>query len=250
MTSALSPTTTQPRLKVDVWSDIACPWCYIGKRRLEAALAQFAHRDRVEVVWHSFELDTSAPVSTPQSAREHLAVKYGTTSEKAQEMQERMTGVAAEEGLDFRFDNLKITNTFQAHQVVHLAAQRGLQGAMKERFFRAYLTEGEQLGDTATLVRLAGEVGLEEDEVRTALEQQTHADAVRADEAKAYAYGISGVPFFVLGEKYGVSGAQSADVLLGALQQVWQEQQPLQLLATPAEDADGCEDGSCALPPR
>ena len=242
--------TTQPRIKVDIWSDIACPWCYIGKRRFEAALAGFPQRDQVDVIWHSFELNPSAALVNPLHARENLAAKYGKTLEDAKKMIDHMTRTAADEGLNFHFDTLKLTNTFQGHQVIHLAAEHGLQDAMKERLLRAYLSEGENLGSVDTLVRLAEDVGLDGGEVRTALERQTHAQAVRSDEAQAQAYGISGVPFFVLNGKYGVSGAQPPEVFLSALEQVWQEQKPLQLIGSTENDAEGCKDGSCALPQR
>lgn len=245
--TSLPTNTNQPRITVDIWSDIACPWCYIGKRRLEAALAEFPQRDRVDVVWHSFELNPSAARDNPLQARENLAAKYGESLEGAQRMIDHMTSMAAGEGLAFHFDTLKLTNTFQAHQLVHLAAEHGLQDVMKERLLKAYLSEGENLGEVDTLVRLAEEVGLAGDEVRTALVQQTYAQAVRSDEAQAQAYGISGVPFFVLNDKYGLSGAQPAEVFSGALNQVWQEQKPLQLIGA-QNGAEGCEDGSCAVP--
>ena len=216
----------RPHIQIDIWSDIACPWCHIGKRRLEAALAQFPHREEVSITWHSFELDPNAAVSANQNSRDHLAQKYGVTPERAQDMQDNMTATAAAEGLDFHFDTLKLTNTFNAHQLVHLAATHGLQDAMKERLFRAYLEEGQHLGNTDTLVKLAEQTGLDAHEAQTALEQQTYAHAVRHDETRAHAYGINSVPFFVLNDKYGVSGAQSAEVFLSALEQVWQEQQP------------------------
>ena len=162
-------------------------------------------------------------------------------------MQDVMTNTAADEGLEFHFDTLKLTNTFQAHQLVHLAAEHGLQDAMKERLFKAYLSEGELLGDVDTLVRLAEEVGLVGAEARAALAGQTYAQAVRSDEAQAQAYGISGVPFFVLNDTYGVSGAQPPEALLNVLEQVWQEQKPLQLIGA-SDETEGCEDGSCAVP--
>jgi len=243
--------TTRPRIKVDIWSDIACPWCYIGKRRLETALASFPQRDRVDVVWHSFELDPSAARVNPMHARENLAAKYGETQAGAQRMLDHMTGVAADEGLAFDFGALRLTNTFQGHQLVHLAAEHGLQDAVKERLLKAYLSEGENLGDVDTLERLAGDVGLDGAVVRAALESQAYARAVRDDEAQAQAYGISGVPFFVLNGAYGVSGAQPAEVLLSALDRVWREQGPLQLIGeTDSETDEGCEDGSCAVPQR
>ncbi|PNY81283.1 DsbA family oxidoreductase [Deinococcus koreensis] len=235
-------------LRVDVWSDIACPWCYIGKRRLEAALQDFAGRDQVEVVWHSFELDPSAPARQDASMAEILARKYGGGAARAQGMMAQVTEVAARDGLDYRFDVLRPTNTFLAHQLIHLAAEHGLQDAMKERLLLAYFTQGELVGDPETLVRLAQEVGLDAAQTRAALDAGTYADAVRQDEAQARTLGISGVPFFVLGGRYGVSGAQEAQVLRGALEQVWAELHPAPLTRLDTPVAEGCEDGSCAVP--
>ncbi len=239
------------KLRVDIWSDIACPWCYIGKRRLETALSDFPQKDQVEVVWHSFELDPSAPVGNPQPMRDALARKYGRTPAQAQEMMDNMTQAAAGDGLEYHFENTRLTNTFLAHQLIHLAAGHGQQDAMKERLLRAYMSEGQDVGEIDTLVALAGDVGLDAAEVRAALEGGQYAGDVRQDEAQAQALGISGVPFFVLGGKYGVSGAQGPELLRSALDQVWNETHPapLTLLGSAAE-ADGCEDGQCAVPAR
>jgi predicted DsbA family dithiol-disulfide isomerase len=238
-------------LRVDIWSDIACPWCYVGKRRLETALQAFARRDAVEVVWHSFELDPQAPTENAQNMRDALARKYGRSAEQAQDMMDAMTQTAAGEGLTYHFEQTRLTNTFLAHQLLHLAAERGVQDAMKERLLRAYMTEGRHVGDLDTLVALAAEVGLDSAEVRAALAGGQYAPDVRRDEAQAHALGITGVPFFVLGGKYGVSGAQVPEVLLGALQQVWAETHPAPLtLIGAAAPVEGCEDGSCAVPER
>ncbi len=251
MTQRLSPVPPQ-RLQVDIWSDIACPWCYIGKRRFEQALAAFPNKGEVEIVWHSFELDPAAPPSKPTgptALRDGLAAKYGRSAAEAQAMLDTMTQTAAELGLTYHFDRARPANTFLAHQLIHLAAEHGLQDAMKERLLRAYFSEGQHLGNLETLVDLAGEVGLSAAAARAALEQQNYADAVRRDEAQAQAYGISGVPFFVLGGKYGVSGAQAPENFLEALKQVWNEGkvQPLTLIGAAEPDED-CQDGSCALP--
>jgi predicted DsbA family dithiol-disulfide isomerase len=214
-----------PNLRVDIWSDIACPWCYVGKRHLEAALAKFEHADEVEIVWRAFELDPSAP-RTRDDARpyaERIAAKYGTSPAKAEEMIARMTRTAADDGLEFRFDIVRPGNTFDAHRVLHLARDRGKQGQLKERIMRAYLTEGQAIGDPAVLVALATEVGLDEIETRAVLDSDRYAAEVRADEDLARELGISGVPFFVMAGHIGVSGAQPADVLLGALQKAWTE---------------------------
>ena len=230
-------------MQIQIWSDIACPWCYVGKRRFEAALAQFEHRDGVEVTWRSFELDPAAPATQDEPQAVLLARKYGVSVEKAEAMNARMTEQAAGEGLEFHFERARVANTFDAHRLVHFARTRGLQDAMKERLFRAYLTEGRSLGDRETLVELAGVVGLDASETRAALDSGNFAQGVRADEARARALGITGVPFFVIDEKYGISGAQPADVILGALRQAWSES-PMVVMGG---DGGRCDDGSCEV---
>jgi predicted DsbA family dithiol-disulfide isomerase len=206
-------------LSIDVWSDIACPWCYVGKRRLEAAIAAFPHREAVKVVWHAFELDPAAPRVRDRSVSyaERLAKKYGRSAAQAETMLQNMTAVAAGDGLEFHFERVQSGNTFDAHRVIHLAGERGLQDETKERFLRAYMTEGEPIGLPEVLVRLAGEAGLDRDEVRRTLASDAYASDVRDDEENARKLGITGVPFFVVAGRYGVSGAQSADVLLDVL---------------------------------
>jgi predicted DsbA family dithiol-disulfide isomerase len=211
------------KLEVEVWSDIACPWCYIGKRRLEAAMARFPFANAVDVVWRAFELDPAAPRVRDRSVSyaERLARKYGMPAAQAQLTLQRMTDVAAGDGLDFHFERIQSGNTFDAHRVLHLARERGVQDAVKERFLRGYMTEGEPIGEPEALVRLAGEAQLEAEEVRAVLAGDAYGIDVRADEEQARTAGISGVPFFVIGRRYAVSGAQSADVLLEALKQGW-----------------------------
>ena len=206
-------------MKVEIWSDIACPWCYVGKRRFERALEQFEHRDDVDVVWRSFELDPSAPRHAGMPQDELLATKYGMPIERAREMNARMTAEAAKEGLDFHTDRVQVGNTFDAHRLVHLAAESGKADAMKERLMRAYFTEGESVADPATLRRLAAEAGLDDARVRDVIGGDQFAADVRADESRARSFGISGVPFFAIDERYGVSGAQTPEVLLEALRQ-------------------------------
>jgi predicted DsbA family dithiol-disulfide isomerase len=211
-----------PQLDVQVWSDVACPWCYVGKRRLEAALARFAHRDGVRLTWRSFELDPTAPrVREPVSYAQRLAKKYGMPATEAENRIRHLTQVAEGDGIEMRFDRIRPGNTFDAHRLLHLAAERGLQDAVKERFLRAYLTDGEPIGDPETLVRLASLAGLDPDEVRAVLASDRYANSVRSDEEQADALGIHGVPFFVLGGQYGLSGAQPAEVILRGLDQAW-----------------------------
>lgn len=232
------------KLRIDIWSDIACPWCYVGKRRLEAALGQFADRDAVEIVWRAFELDPSAPRKIDQSISyaERLGRKYGTSAAQAQAMMDRMTNIARGDGLDFHFERIQPGNTFDAHRVLHLAEEKGQQDALKERYLRGYLCEGEAIGDPETLVRMAAEVGLDAEEVRGTLASETYAREVRADEQEARANGITGVPFFVIGGRYAVSGAQPVELLLRALNQAWNElrAKPVVLEEGATCGPDGC----------
>lgn len=210
-------------MKIEIWSDVVCPWCAIGKRRFDNALAQFANRDEVQVVYRSFELDPDAPAERAEPLDEYLASKYGVSVAQAAGMHASMAQAAAAEGLDFHFDTARGGNTFDAHRLLHLAADSGLQLQMKDRLLRAYFTEGQPVGDRETLVRLAVEVGIDEPTARTTMESGAYGDAVRADEAEARALGINGVPFFVLDRTYGISGAQPADALLQVLEQVFTE---------------------------
>jgi len=209
------------KLRVDIWSDVVCPWCAIGKRRFEAALARFAHKDEVEVVWRAFELDPSAPAVQPGDNATRLARKYGRTREQAVAMMQQVAETAKREGLYFDLVHARSGNTFDAHRVLHLAAERGVQDAVKERFLRGYMTEQQPIGDREVLVRLAAEAGLDPEEVRVTLAGDSFAAEVREEEDVAHRLGIHGVPFFVMGGAIGVSGAQPAEVLLGALEQAW-----------------------------
>lgn len=235
-------------MKVEIWSDVVCPWCAIGKRRFESALARFAHRDEVELRWRSFELDPGAPREREGDLAEHLAQKYGMSTDKAREMEQHMSAMAAGEGWEFHLEHARNGNSFDAHRLIHLAADRGIQDTVKERLLAAYLTDGERIGDPETLVRLAAEAGLDAGEARAVLDSDRYAAEVRADERQAQAFGISGVPFFVIDRKYGVNGAQPAEALLEVLETAWNEAHPLQVL-TPAGDeaGEGCTDGSCAV---
>jgi predicted DsbA family dithiol-disulfide isomerase len=237
------------KLSVEVWSDIACPWCYVGKRRFEAALAQFPHRDSVDLTWRSFELDPAAPPrrDTSQSYADRLAKKYGSTVAQAQERLQHMTDVAAAEGLKFDFERVRSGNTFNAHRLLHLARERGLQPQLKERLLRGYFSEGEAIGDQDSLLRMGAEIGLDVDEARAVLSSDTYAAEVRADEREAHQLGVDGVPFFKLGDRYGVPGAQPATLLAQALKRTWDEiPEPLERIQAEASaegpvcGPDGC----------
>jgi predicted DsbA family dithiol-disulfide isomerase len=201
-------------LTVEIWSDVVCPWCYIGKRRFEAAVDQFD--GEVEVVWRSFELDPGAPAVREHTATEHLAAKYGMSVEQAQASHAKMTDLAAQEGLEYHFERARGGNSFDAHRLIHLAAAHGKQAEAQERVMRGYFTDGLPIGDREALMALGDELGLD---ARAALESDEYAEAVREDEMLAPRIGIQGVPFFVLDRRYGVSGAQPADVLVQALEQ-------------------------------
>jgi len=210
-------------LTVEIWSDVVCPWCYIGKRRFEAAMESFEHADEVTIMWRSFELDQEAPQESEGTAAERLAAKYGMSIDRAETLHGEMTERAAAEGLEFRFDLARGGNTFDAHRLIHLAATYGHQAAAQERLMRAYFTEGERIADKDTLIRLLVEVGVDAEEARDVLETERFASDVREDELLAAQLGIQGVPFFVLDRRLGVSGAQPPEVLVQALQRGWDE---------------------------
>src|SRR5690349_10772794 len=210
-------------MKIEIWSDVVCPWCYIGKRRFENALAAFEHKDKVEVTYRSFQLDPNAPVKFEGSIDEWLAENKGIGVEQSVAMHARLAEMGKIEGLDYRFDKVKYGNTFDAHRLIHFAAHHGKQAEMKDRLQRAYFSEGALISDLDTLVGLAKEVGLDADEARSALVTDAHASEVRADIRRAHDIGVSGVPFFLIDEQYGVSGAQPTDLFAQALSQIWDE---------------------------
>jgi predicted DsbA family dithiol-disulfide isomerase len=205
-------------VKIEIWSDVVCPWCYIGKRRFEKALAAFPHADDVEVVWRSFELNPEQPKGVHQPLEESLAAKYGRSVEDIHAMNEHVTQIAAAEGLAYDFDRYTVVNTFDAHRLTHLANQYGRGAELHERFLRAQLVEGEVLDDPDTLARLAVEIGLPEDEVRRVLQSDAYAAEVHEDTRELRALGGNGVPFFVIDRQYGISGAQPTELFLQALE--------------------------------
>ena len=207
-------------MKIEIWSDVVCPWCYIGKRRLERALEKFEHADEVEITWRSFQLDPSAPEGQAIPLMDYLAGRFGPQSAQ---MTDRVIGIARTEGLEFDYGKALSVNTFHLHRLLHLAVDLGVADAAKERLLRAYFTEGADLSDLDTLVGLMKEAGVDPDRARQVLESDEYADAVRADIAEAHALGASGVPFFVIDRKYGISGAQPTDVFLQALNTAFSE---------------------------
>ncbi len=211
-------------MKVDIWSDVRCPFCYIGKRKFETALAQFEHQEQVEVEWHSFELDPNAETVPGANPAEHLADKYGRPLEWAEEMQANVTQTAAEVGLTFNLDKSVVANSFDAHRLIQLAKTEGLGDEIEEQLFMAHFTDGKNIADHQTLIEIGISIGLEELTVKTMLNGTDFTDEVRYDEQTAQNIGVRGVPFFVLNQKLGVSGAQAPETFLSALQQAWKEQ--------------------------
>ena len=234
-------------MRIEIWSDVVCPWCYIGKRRLEKALATFEHADDVEVVWRSFQLDPSAPTVPTETVAEALGRKYGGGPEAGRQMVDRVEAVAAEEGLLFRHHRSLRVGTVDAHRLLHLALETGgpeLQGRLKEALLAAYFVETENVADHETLLRLATGAGLDETRVREVLGSGEYADEVEADIREAAALGATGVPFYVIDRKYGVSGAQPSDVFTQVLERAWTEAHPVLDLVG---GADACGPDGCAI---
>ncbi|MBS4196940.1 DsbA family oxidoreductase [Lederbergia citri] len=238
-------------MKIEVWSDFVCPFCYIGKRRLEEALSKFPHRDKVEVVFRSFELDPNSPKEQNKNIHEALAAKYGVSVEEAKRMNEGVGEQARSGGLTFNFEKMVPTNTFDAHRLAHYAKTEGKDAALTEVLLKAYFTDSKKLSDKDTLADLAETVGLDREKTMSVLnDDDAFADDVRFDESTAQQIGVRGVPFFVFNQKYAISGAQPSESFLGALEKVWQDENSAPILQDLSEDANGasCEDGSCAVP--
>jgi predicted DsbA family dithiol-disulfide isomerase len=210
-------------IKVDIWSDVQCPWCYIGKRKFEAGAAEFG--GEVEVEYHSFELAPDTPVDFDGTPADYLAQRKGMTLDQVGQMLDRVTGIAASVGLDYDYDSVHQTNTVKAHELLHYAKSKGRQLEMKERLLKAYFVNGEHVGRIEDLADIAAELGFDRADVVRALESNEFLAAVKADVAQAAAYGIQGVPFFVIDGKYGISGAQDASTFAAALRQVQDEKE-------------------------
>jgi predicted DsbA family dithiol-disulfide isomerase len=239
-------------MRIDVWSDVVCPWCYIGKRRLESAIAGFEHGDQVEVVWHSFQLDPSAPrEATGTTVAEVLSTKYGMSVEQARSTQQRIIGLAADEGMTWDHENSPYVNTVDAHRLIHLAEEIGgtsRAAALKERLLDAYFGQARNVADQVVLTELALAEGLPADRVAEVLASTEFADAVEADQRQAAAYGATGVPFFVVDNKYGISGAQPTELFAQALDQAWRESHPvLTPLLADGEQGEACGPDGCAI---
>jgi predicted DsbA family dithiol-disulfide isomerase len=240
-------------VKIEIWSDVVCPWCFVGKRRLETALSTFEHADEVEVVYRSFELDPTAPHSHKSPGGRELSTgviarKYGRSEDEMRDMQQQLIDVAAQDGLAMRLFDTVHTNTIDAHRLLHLALDTGgpaLQRELKEALLSAYFEGAADVGDHDVLTGVATKVGLDDTRVREVLASDEYADAVAADIAQARAYGATGVPFFVVDQKYGVSGAQPAEVFSQVLDQAWTASHPVLQMA--GGDAEACGPDGCAI---
>ena len=231
-------------MQIEVFSDVVCPWCYIGKRRLEQALSSFEHADAVTVTYRSFQLDPSSPATSDLSLEQMLAQKYGRSLEQARQMNDRVAGIAETVGLDFQLQNAHPANTFRAHRLLHFAATMGVGNELTERLMRGYFTEGVRIGDRDELLALAVEVGLNKADAAAVLDGDAFEAEVNADIALARAFGATGVPFFVFDRKYAVSGAQETALFTEVLDKAWSDAQPLTVVG----DGAVCEDDSCATP--
>jgi predicted DsbA family dithiol-disulfide isomerase len=226
-------------MQVDIWSDVVCPWCYIGKRRFENAVARFGQP--VDVVWRSFELNPDAPPVREGSYVDRIARKYGITLEQATNQYQRITDLARAEGLDYHLERARAGRSFDAHRVLHLARERGIQDAVKERLLAGYLQEGVAIGVGDELAPLAVSAGLNADEVNAVLASDTYSDAVRADQARAVEVGITGVPFFLIDGRFAIPGAQDPDTILAVLERAYQRRTP----QLGNESSAFCADDNC-----
>jgi predicted DsbA family dithiol-disulfide isomerase len=234
-------------MNVEIWSDVMCPFCYIGKRKFEKALEQFPHKNNIDIIWKSFQLDPTTVTDPSLNTIENLAQKKGWSKEQANETISHVTGIAKKVGLDFHFEKAVVANSFDAHRLSHLAKKYGKQNDLEEKLFLAYFTEGKNTADHSTLLQIGKEVGMDEQEITAILNSDTYANDVEQDIIEAQQVGVRGVPFFVLDRKYAVSGAQESDTFLGALTKAYEEhakENHLQTIGSNTSDAcgpDGCE---------
>ncbi len=231
-------------MRIEIWSDVVCPWCYIGKRRLEEALESFAHRDEVEIVWRSFQLDPTAPKVAVESIASALGRKYGGGDAAGRQMVEQLQQVAVEVGLDFsQYPDAKRVNTVDAHRLLHAAGD--LRGELKEALLRAYFVEVRDVADHDVLTEVAVGAGLAEDDVRRVLASDEHLAEVDADAEAAQDLGAGGVPFFVIDRRFGIAGAQPVEVFTQTLERAWAERAPLSMMAGAGDDGAVCGPEGC-----
>jgi predicted DsbA family dithiol-disulfide isomerase len=234
-------------MQVEIWSDIVCPFCYIGKRRFEAALEQFPQKAHVQIVYKSFQLDANAPKDFEYGVHDMLAAKYGMSREEAIRMNEQVGAQAEALGLQYRFDTMILTNTLDAHRLIHFAAQYGKSPEVTELLFKAYFTDSKHVGDAATLASIGAGAGLDPEAITTMLASEQYVEEVQADQREGARLGVRGVPFYVVNRKYAISGAQSPEVFLQALEKAWDEEHPLIVLNPTSDQVENsCMDGFCA----
>lgn len=210
-------------MKINIWSDIRCPFCYIGKRKFEAALEKFPHKDKIEIIWRSFQLDPRLKTQTDISPYDYFARLKGQTRAEAEEMHQHVTQIAKQVGLDFNFDNAVVANSFNAHRLIQFARTKGLGDEAEEQLFKAYFTDSKNIDDKAVLLEIGISIGLEKSAVKEVLSSDAYAKEVKEDELRAQAIGVRGVPFFVFDDKRAVSGAQAPEVFLETLKESWAE---------------------------
>ncbi|MDQ0851713.1 putative DsbA family dithiol-disulfide isomerase [Arthrobacter sp. B3I9] len=234
-------------MKIEIWSDVACPWCYIGKRRFETALAAFPHRESVEVTWRSYQLDPTVPDHYDGTELDYLSTRKGMAPDQVSQMFEHVAAQAKGEGLNYRFDDVVVANSFTAHRLIHLAAAHGKQDAAKERLLNDHFEHGKDIGNEEYLTSVGLDLGIDAGDVAELFSTAKYADDVRQDFAEARALGITGVPFFVIDRKFGLSGAQPADTFTAALEQAWQESNPLVLVNSAGDGAgEACGPAGCS----
>lgn len=232
-------------MRVDIWSDVRCPFCYIGKHKFEKALKQFPNKEQIEVNWHSFELDPNLQTDPDIHAWDHLAESKGISRSEAEQMTQYAVRAAQEVGLELHFHNAVVANSFRAHQLIQLAKTKNLGSKAKEALFKAHFSEGKNIDDKEVLLQTGVSIGLSEKDVEEALSSDDYAYKVRQDEAEARSFGIRGVPYFVFNNKYAVSGAQPTEVFLGALRQSWGEFEKENKIVLLNEGASCSVDGNC-----
>ena len=230
-------------MTVEIWSDVMCPFCYIGKRKFEKALEQFPHKDDIKIIWKSFQLDPSTVTDPSLNTIENLRLKKGWSKEQAAETIAHVADIAKQVGLNFNFDKAVVANSFDAHRLSHLAKKYNKQNELEEKLFSAYFTEGKNTADYETLLKIALEIGMDEGEVSQVLKGNTFANEVHQDVEQAQQIGVRGVPFFVLNQKYAISGAQESDTFLQALHKAYDETKLVDLADNDSAvcGPEGCE---------
>jgi predicted DsbA family dithiol-disulfide isomerase len=232
-------------MDIEIWSDITCPFCYIGKRKFEIGLKKFAHRDQCNVIFRSFQLDPFSKKGEAQYSTDVVAKHFGISREKAKEINQQVADQAKEAGLDYQFEAALITNTEDAHRLIQFAKEHGKKEAMLERLFSAFFTEGKHIGDHDTLILLAEDVGLNKEAVRNLLNGDQYRDAVQAEIQEGKRIGVQGVPLFVFNRKFAVSGAQSPETFLKILEQTWAEENASSIQVV--QSGNSCTGDSCNL---